>query len=299
MSRSSRRHQPSRLGHQREWSRVVSSHVESLGERVRHGNDARERGAPPRSCQPDTSCRASPTRIGWRREPLPTQAAGRRPRRRRQPAAGRPCGRRRGQRHVAPLPRRPGLRADAGDEGQPGCLAGLARRHRRGPGALRGGRHPAGADRDEPGRDRELLRGLLQRHAVAAVPRPGRQAVVPPGVVGRLRARQPAVRRAGGRGGREGRHGVGAGLPAPAGAADAARPAARPAGSASTCTSRSRPRSCSSSCRGAGRSSRACSAPTWSASSSPAAPRTSSGWSGSASATRPTATRCSCPTAGW
>ena len=70
-------------------------------------------------------------------------------------------------------------------------------------------------------------------------------------------------------------------------------------GSGSTCTSRSRPRSCSSSCRGAGRSSRACSAPTWSASSSPAAPRTSSGWSDSASATRPIATRCSCPTAGW
>ncbi len=44
-------------------------------------------------------------------------------------------------------------------------------------------------------------------------------------------------------------------------------------GSASSCTSRSRRPSCSSSCRGAGRSSRACSAPTWSASSSPAAPQ--------------------------
>ena len=38
------------------------------------------------------------------------------------------------------------------------------------------------------------------------------------------------------------------------------------------------------------RSSRACSAPTWSASSCPAARRTSSAWSASGSATRPTAT---------
>ena len=40
-------------------------------------------------------------------------------------------------------------------------------------------------------------------------------------------------------------------------------------GSASTCTSRSRRPSCSSSCRGGARSSRGCSAPTWSASSCP------------------------------
>ena len=44
-----------------------------------------------------------------------------------------------------------------------------------------------------------------------------------------LRRRQPAVRRAGRRGRREGRDGLGARLPAPAGAADAARAAARPA----------------------------------------------------------------------
>ena len=43
--------------------------------------------------------------------------------------------------------------------------------------------------------------------------------------------------------------------------------------SASSCTSRSRRPSCSSSCRGAARSSRGCSAPTWSASSCPAAPQ--------------------------
>ena len=77
--------------------------------------------------------------------------------------------------------------------------------------------------------DRGVLRGLLQRHPVAALPRPGRQAGVPPRVVGRLRRGQPALRRGRGRGRREGRHGLGAGLPAAAGAADAARAAARPA----------------------------------------------------------------------
>ena len=40
--------------------------------------------------------------------------------------------------------------------------------------------------------DRGLLRGLLQRHAVAALPRRGREAGVPPRVVGRLRRGQPA-----------------------------------------------------------------------------------------------------------
>ena len=45
--------------------------------------------------------------------------------------------------------------------------------------------------------------------------------------------------------------------------------------SASSCTSRSRRSSCSCRCRGGPRSSRACSAPTWSASTCPAAHRTS------------------------
>ena len=188
--------------------------------------DGRDQG-PGRRRHYVTESPARPLIVVVRVSPSPTQR--RRPRRRRQPAARGPRGRRRGQRHLAAVPRRPGVRADAGDEGEPGRLAGLARRHRRGPRAVRGGRPPAGADRDEPGRGRELLRGLLQRHPLAAVPRPGREAVVPPRVVGRLRAGQPAVRRARRGGGREGRDGVGAGLPAPAGAADAARPAARPA----------------------------------------------------------------------
>ena len=54
--------------------------------------------------------------------------------------------------------------------------------------------------------------------------------------------------------------------------------------------------SCSSSCRGGASCSRGCSAPTWSGSSCPAAPRTSCGWSASGSGTRPTATWSTCPT---
>ena len=112
--------------------------------------------------------------------------------------------------------------------------------------------------------DRGVLRGLLQRHAVAALPRPRRQAGVPPRVVGRLRHGQPAVRRQGRRGRGQGRHGLGARLPAAAGAADAARAAARPPDRLLPAHPVPARPSCSSSCRGAGRSSRGCSAPTWS-----------------------------------
>ena len=45
------------------------------------------------------------------------------------------------------------------------------------------------------GRGRRLLRGFLQRHALAAVPRRRRRLGVPPAVVGRLPEGQPAVRR--------------------------------------------------------------------------------------------------------
>ena len=97
------------------------------------------------------------------------------------------------------------------------------------PRAVRRRRPDAGAGAAERAGDRGVLRGLLQRHPVAALPRRRRQAGVPPRVVGRLRRGQPALRRAGRRGGRRGRHRVGAGLPAAAGAADAARAAPRPA----------------------------------------------------------------------
>ena len=74
---------------------------------------------------------------------------------------------------------------------------------------------------------RRVLRGLLQRHAVAALPRRHRQADLPPRVVGPLRRRQPALRRGHLAGGRRGRDGVGAGLPAAAGPEDAADAAPR------------------------------------------------------------------------
>ena len=98
-----------------------------------------------------------------------------------------------------------------------------------GPRAVRGRRARARADVDDGRGHRGPLRGLLQRHALAALPRPRRQAGVPPGVVGQLRRGQRAVRRGGGGGGRGERDRLGARLPAPAGAPDAARAAAGPA----------------------------------------------------------------------
>ena len=86
-----------------------------------------------------------------------------------------------------------------------------------------------------------------------------------------LRHGQPALRRDGRRARRRERPGLGARLPAAAGARRCCASCAPTCGSASSCTSRSRPPSSSCSCRGGGRSSRACSAPTWSASSAPAA----------------------------
>ena len=144
---------------------------------------------------------------------------------------------------------------------------------------------------------RALLRGLLERHAVAALPRRRRSPGLPPRVVGPLRDRQRALRRGGG----------------PRSPTRAVRCGSRTTssswcrrccascdptcGSGSSCTSRSPPPSCSSSCPGAARSCRGCSAPTWSASSCPAAPRTSSGWCGSGSPTRPAGIGSARPTA--
>ena len=96
-------------------------------------------------------------------------------------------------------------------------------------GAVRRGRHradPGGADRGRPG---EVLRGLLQRHPLAALPRRHRAAGVPPPVVGLVPEGEPALRAGGRRPGRAGRDGVGARLPAAAGPQDAPGAAARPA----------------------------------------------------------------------
>ena len=68
-------------------------------------------------------------------------------------------------------------------------------------------------------RRRRLLRGLLQRDAVAAVPRRGRRIAVPPRLVGGLPAGQRAVRRGGRRARGARRDRLGARLPAAAGPA--------------------------------------------------------------------------------
>ena len=145
--------------------------------------------------------------------------------------------------------------------------------------------------------DRGVLRGLLQRHPVAAVPRPRGQARVPPRVVGLLRRGQPAVRRRRPPRSPPRARRSGCTTTSSSWCRRCCASCAPTCGSASTCTSRSRRPSCSSSCRGAARSSRACSAPTWSASSCPAGRRTSCAWSASGSATRPIATSSTCPTA--
>ena len=178
-----------------------------------------------------------------------------------------------GSTELAALPRRPGHRPRAGDARQRRRLDRLAGRHRDRPRAVRGGRPVAGPDRRcQRGGDRGLLRGLLQRHAVADLPRPRRQAGVPPGVVGQLRRRSTAAsptrpprspRRA---------RRSGSTTTSSSWCRRCCASCGPTCGSASTCTSRSRRPSCSSSCRGGARSSRACSGPTWSASSSPAAP---------------------------
>ena len=79
-----------------------------------------------------------------------------------------------------------------------------------------------------PRRGQRLLRGVLQRDPVAAVPRRHRPAGVPPPLVGGVRGGQPVLRGRGGRRGGARRDGLGARLPAAAGAADAARAARRP-----------------------------------------------------------------------
>ena len=98
---------------------------------------------------------------------------------------------------------------------------------------------------------------------------------------------------------RRGRDGLDPGLPAPAGPGPAARAPPGPADRLLPAHPVPARRAVLARCRGAASCSRACSAPTWSGSSSPVRPRTSSGWSDSGSATRPTATRSTSPTDGW
>ena len=112
--------------------------------------------------------------------------------------------------------------------GRGGAWVGWSGLGRRGAGALRVRRHVADPGAADRGRGRPLLRGHVERLAVAAVPRRRREAGVPPHLVGHLRAGQQAVRRARRRRRRRERDRLGARLPAAAGAGAAPPAAARP-----------------------------------------------------------------------
>ena len=132
--------------------------------------------------------------------------------------------------------------------------------------------HPVPLSADEVER---LLRGLLQRHPLAALPRRHRAGRPSTASGGELPDGQPALRR-----GR--RRGRGRRAP-PCGCRTTSCSSCRrccascgpTCASAASTTSRSRPSSSSRSCRGARRCSRACSAPTSSASSGWPTPATS------------------------
>ena len=134
---------------------------------------------------------------------------------------------------------------------------------------------------------RGLLRGVLQRHPLAAVPRRDRHAGVPPGVVGRLRRRSTSGSPSGPPRSPVRARWSGCRTTSSSWCRRCCASCDRTCGSASSCTSPSRRPSSTISCPGATRSSKACWAPIWSGSSCPAARRTSSGWSGSGSTSRP------------
>ena len=113
-------------------------------------------------------------------------------------------------------------------------------------------------------RHRALLRGLLQRHPLAALPRRHRPAGVPPHLVGRLPQGQPAVRRRRRPPRRPRAPPSGCRTTSSSWSRGCCASRGRTCASGSSTTSRSRRRRSSPSCRGAGRSSTACSAPTWS-----------------------------------
>ena len=127
------------------------------------------------------------------------------------------------------------------------------------------------------GRGPRLLRGLLQRDAVAAVSRRHRPARVPPPVVGRLRAGQPPLRARRPPRRRRPARPSGCTITSSSWCRGWCASCAATSASASSITSRSPATRSSPSCPGAGRSSRACSARTCSAFSARATPPTSCG----------------------
>ena len=132
---------------------------------------------------------------------------------------------------------------------------------------------------------RAVLRGLLQRHPVAALPRRDRPPRVPPAVVGPYEQVNRRFAEAAAAGRRAGRHRLGAGLPAAAGARGCCGSCARTCASASSTTSRSRRSRSSPQLPWRRRSWRACSVRTWWASSARRTPATSCAACAAASAT--------------
>ena len=126
-------------------------------------------------------------------------------------------------------------------------------------------------------RGRAVLRGLLQRQPLAALPRRGRAAGLRAALVGGVPARStsasptPRAEVAA-----TGRHRLGAGLPAPARAGDAPRAAARPADRVLPAHPVPAGRAVHAAAAAGRGAARGCSAPTWSASSGRSARRTSS-----------------------
>ena len=182
---------------------------------------------------------------------------------------------------VAPQPRRPGDRAGTRDAARGRRLGGVGGHARRPPGALRRRGRALRAGRAVGPGGGGLLRGVLQRHAVAALPRRHRRARLPPQLVGGLRAASTSASRRP----RPSRPSEGATvwvqdyqLQLVPRMLRAAPPG--PARSGSSTTSPSRRSRSSRSCRGARRSSTACSGRTSSASSAPRTPTTSPGPAG-------------------
>src|SRR5690606_17485760 len=130
---------------------------------------------------------------------------------------------------VGPEPRRARLGADPGPPEAREHLGGLAGRGQR-PAPPREPGHPAPprAAHARPGRG--LLRGLLEPHDLAALPRRRAPAPLPPALVALLRRREPLLRRGRDRRGRARSDRVGARLPPPARAADDPRAAPGSAG---------------------------------------------------------------------
>src|SRR5699024_148085 len=116
-------------------------------------------------------------------------------RRRGQPCSRRPRPRSRRHRALEGQPGRPGHSTGIHAPRQPRGLGGLAGGRRRLPRALRRRRDPPPLGGPVRRGRRTLLRGLLQRHPVAALPRRGGTSRVPPRVVERVLRYQPSVRR--------------------------------------------------------------------------------------------------------